>query len=299
MRTSSWPALALGTSLLAALFAISGRTTAAQTPREQTLYVSAVDDKGEPVEALGPEAFVVREDGVRREVLRASRATEPIDIALLLDDSRAAERDIPFIRDATTKFVAEMSKDNPTAIVGLAERPTILADYTTNPKPLADGIGRIFALPNSGMTLLDAVVEVTRGLDKRSGPRAAIIAVVTDGPEFTNRFSHDVTQTLVRAHVPFYVVAVGQFNISNEQEIRERAFFLDEGPRLSGGARASLVAASGIEPALLKFGRELQDQYKVVYSRPESLIPPQKVEVSSARAGITMHGAPARGDKGA
>ena len=62
--------------------------------RERTLFVSAVDAKGEPVEGLGPDAFVVREDGRRREVLRVSRATEPIDLALLVDNSQAVTDEI-------------------------------------------------------------------------------------------------------------------------------------------------------------------------------------------------------------
>ena len=67
------------------------RTHAQAGGRERTLFVSAVDEKGEPIEGLGPETSVVREDGVRREVLRVSRATEPIDIALLVDNSAAAD----------------------------------------------------------------------------------------------------------------------------------------------------------------------------------------------------------------
>src|SRR4051812_16520040 len=58
--------------------------------RERTMYVSAVDNKGEPVEGLGPDAFVVEEDGRRREILRVSKAIDPIDIALLVDNSTAA-----------------------------------------------------------------------------------------------------------------------------------------------------------------------------------------------------------------
>jgi VWFA-related protein len=299
MRTCHWlrPALALGTALLLTLVPASARLSA-QDARERTLYVSAVDAMGEPVTGLGTEAFIVREDGVKREVLRVSQATEPIDIALLVDNSRAAEHDLTFIRNAVSKFVAAMSTDNPIAVIGLAERPTILADYTNDPKRLATAVGRIFATPGSGMTLLDAVVEVTKGLDKREDPRAAIIAVITDGPEFTTRFSRDVTNTLTRAHVPMYAVTVGQFYYSDEHDTRERVFLLDEGPRESGGTRIPLVSANGIEPALLKIGRELKAQYKVVYSRPESLIPPQKVDIASGRAGVTMRGAPARGQNG-
>ena len=302
MRTCQWlrPTRALGISLILALAAASAPTAAQSArDREQTLFVSAVDDKGEPVQGLGPDAFIVREDGVKREVLRVSDATEPIDIALLVDTSQSADHDITFIRSGVSKFVAAMSKDNPTAIIGLADRPTILSEYSTDPNRLAAGIGRIFAMRGSGMTLLDGVVEVTNGLDKRDAARAAIIAVITDGPEFTTRFSKDVTARLTKSRVAFYPVTVGQFYYSDEHDIRERTFLLDEGPRESGGERAALVAASGIEPAILRIGRELKSQYKVVYSRPESLIPPQKVEVASARSGVTMRGTPARTRNGA
>ena len=36
------------------------------------------DSRGEPVDGLGPTDFVITEDGRRREVLRISKAVEPI-----------------------------------------------------------------------------------------------------------------------------------------------------------------------------------------------------------------------------
>ena len=51
---------------------------------------------GAPVADLGPADFIVREDNVAREVLRVAPASEPMQIALLVDNSQAAE---PFIRD--------------------------------------------------------------------------------------------------------------------------------------------------------------------------------------------------------
>ena len=103
--------------------------------RERTLFVSAVDGKGEPVEGLGPEAFVVREDGQRREVLRVSRATEPIDIALLVDNSQAASDDITLHpRGAVQVRGRDGRRSNRIALIALAERPTILVP-TTPPTP--------------------------------------------------------------------------------------------------------------------------------------------------------------------
>lgn len=281
----------------AATAAVPGPIAAQRESRERTLFVSAVTNTGEPVEGLGPDAFVVREDGLRREVLRVSRATEPIDIALLVDNSTAAGDEVTFIRNGVTNFIARMTPANQIALIGLADRPTILVDYTSDPERLLAGVGRIFAMPQSGMTLLDAIAETSRGLERRETPRAAIVPIITDGTEFTNRYSRDVTRALVSARAALHAVMIGHFYHSEEHSIRERSFLLAEGTRESGGQQLTMLAPTGLDGALARLARELSSQYKVVYGRPESLIPPQKIEVASARSDITMRGTPARGER--
>ena len=59
----------------------------------------------------------------------------------------------------------------------------------------------------------------------------------------------------------------------------------------------------GLQPApcqafdgkLLELAAILKSQHRVVYARPQTLIPPQKIEVSSTRPGIEANGGPARG----
>jgi VWFA-related protein len=261
--------------------------------RDRTLFVSAVDAKGEPVEALDAGAFVVREDGVRREVLRVSRANEPIDVAILIDNSTAIRDEITRFRAALSTFVTRMAPGNKVALVALADRPTIFVDYTDDPQKLADGIGRVFPMPQSGMTLIDAVAEVTQGLVRRETPRAVIVPIITDGTEFTNRYAAPTVKALVDARVAMHAVTVGQFQYSDEQGIRERLRLLEDGPRQTGGQRVALLNATGLEGALSRVARELLSQYKVVYSRPDSLVTPSKVTVESGRRGVTVRGGPA------
>jgi VWFA-related protein len=266
---------------------------------ERTLFVSALDGRGEPVTALAPDDVIVREDGARREVLRISRATEPIDIALLVDNSASAEDAITHMRDALRRFIAKMAGDNQIAIVALADRPTILVDYTNDVKRLEAGIGRLFSMSMSGMTLLDAIVEVSRGLARRETPRVAIVPVINDGVEFTNRYYRDVTDALKMASAPLHAITVGSFHITGDNATRERAYVLDTGTRESGGQRVTLLSPMGLNSALDKLARELSSQHKVVYGRPQSLIPPEKLEITSARRGVTVRGAPMRGQPGA
>jgi VWFA-related protein len=292
------PALLLAI-IFGAAAALLPKTVEAQNARERTLYVSAVDDKGEPVEGLGPDAFVIRENGQRREVLRVSHAIEPIDIALLVDNSAAAASEITFLRDALSTFVATMATDNRIAIIALADRPTVFVEYTNDPAKLAAGVGRLFAMSTSGMTLLDGIAETARGLEKREGPRAVIIPVITDGVEFTNRYSRDVVRSLRSAGAALHAVMIGRFDHSEEHGIRERSFLLDEAPRSTGGQRITLLAPNALTTLMQRLARELSSQYKVVYGRPDSLYQADDFEITSARPGITMRGTPARGETGA
>jgi VWFA-related protein len=303
MRTPSRlrRALVVGLTIVAAWIAAGPHSAQAQREqRERTLYVSAVDDKGEPVEGLGPDAFIVREEGARREVLRVSRATEPIDIALLVDNSAAAADEITFFREALSAFVAKMAPGNQVALITLSDRPTISVDYTNDPARLSEGVNRLFSMSQSGMTLLDGIVETARGMERRETPRAVILPVITDGIEFTNRYFRDVIAAMTRAGAALHVVTIGRFLHAEEPHgIRERSFLLGEAPDATGGQQITLLSPTGLDPALQRLARELSSQYKVVYGRPQSLIAPEKIEVSSARPAITMRGVPARGETGA
>ena len=266
--------------------------------RERTIFVSAVDNRGDPVSGLGPGDFTVTEDGRQREVLRVTPALEPIDIALLIDTSAAATRAIPSTRDAVRRFVAQMAVGNQIAIIGLADRPTILVDFTSSPERLEQGVGRLFAMSGSGMTLLDSIVEVANGIRKREAPRAVIVPIITTGTEFTNRYARDVVAALKNSGAALHAIVIGNLTMGSTEE-RERALTIDQGSRETGGQHVTLLAETAIEQALLKLARELSSQYKVVYGRPESLIPPEKIVVGTAREGVTMRGTPARGQPGA
>jgi len=284
---------------LGVLAAVTGPSIHAQAgARERTLFVSAVDMRGEPVDGLGPTDFVVTEDGRRREVLRVSKAIEPIDIAVLVDNSASAERAVSSLRDGLKAFVGALAGDNQIAIIGLADRPTILVDYTSSRERLEQAAGRIFSMPSSGMTLLDAVTETAAGLRRREATRAVIVPVITNGTEFTNRYARDVIRSLRDASVAFNPIVVGMLDFDTTEE-RERALLMDDGSKQTGGEQVTLLTEMAVEQALTKLARQLSSQYKVVYGRPESLIPPEKIEIASGRAGVTMRATPARGQSGA
>jgi len=266
---------------------------------ERVAYVSAWDAKTRaPITGLGPTDFTILEDGARREVLRVTAATSPMPIAILIDNSQAARDHISDLRKALGSFVKALDGVGPIALVGVADRPTILRDYTTDQKALADGIGRVFPMPDSGATLLDAIVEVSRGLQRREEDRAAMVIVTTENIEYSNRHYSDVLDALTKGGAMLHaVVLMTPAGSSLNDEARNRAFVLDRGPKDTGGTRIDVLTSQSFDGKLKELAAILKSQHQVVYARPQRLIPPQKIEIASAKTGVDAAGAPARGQK--
>jgi hypothetical protein len=266
-------------------------------PRERVLYVNAFDkDTRTPVTDLGVRDFVVREDGIAREVLRVTPATSPMAIAILFDNAEASTNAIPDIRNAVTAFVKTTSGLGPTALIGYAARPTILTDYTPNTETLLAGVGRIFAMPGTGATLLDAIRETAQGLAKREEDRAAMVVLATENIEFSSLHYQQVLDVLKKSGAQLHVVMLTETRSQMRSDpALNRATVVDRGPRESGGIRWDILASSAFEGQLQNLAQVLKSQYRVIYARPESLIPPERLEVSVAKPGVEANGAPARG----
>lgn len=296
IRSLSGGAAALLLSVFSAPSAALASDSAAQA-NERVLYVSAWDQKTHaPVTGLGVDGIAVREDGARREVLRVAPAASPMPIAILVDNTQAASDHIADIRKALAAFVKALSGVGPISIIGVADRPTILRDYATDQKLLLDGVNRVFAMPGSGATLLDAIVETSRGLQKREEDRAALVVLTTENREFSDRHYSEVLEALAKGGAQMHtVVLTTPGGTSLDEPARNRGFVLDRGPRDSGGTRADVLTSQAFEGKMLELAAILKSQHRVVYARPETLIPPQKIDVTATKAGVDANGAPARG----
>ena len=256
--------------------------------RTRDIYASVLDSKGAAVPGLTAPDFVVREDGVAREVLKAGPATAPMQIIVLIDDSEAATSAIQRIREGLTAFVDKLNGRAEIGLVTIGERPTSLVQYTTDTAALKKGIGRLFARPGAGAYLLEGIQEVTRGLEKREPERPVIVAITTEGVEFSNLQHEQVVKPLEASGAAFHVLAIGMPSANMADEMRNRAIVLAEGTERTGGRRDQLLAESSIVEALPRLADELLNQYVVTYGRPEMLIPPEKVQVSVSRPGVTV-----------
>ncbi len=280
--------------------AMAAVSPATAQPNERSLWVSVVDQSGAPVAGLGPRDFIVREDNVSREILRVVPAEEPMQIALLVDTSQAIRSDVGNLRNALGPFVAALTKPNDAgrrndiALIGFGERPTILTDYTSNPAALQKGINRIFATPGSGPYLVDAIEEVVKGFSKRESPRPVIVAIGRETHDLSYRRYDQVLPALKESAAPLYALMLGEPRDDISDEGRSLQIVLDRGTSESGGRRDQLLTSMALDTRLTQLANQLTHQYRVVYSRPQSLIPPEKITVTAANAQLTARGTPVK-----
>jgi hypothetical protein len=263
--------------------------------QQRVVYVSALDQSGMPVSSLAPTDVIIREDKVAREVLSITPAQEPMHIALLVDNSQAAESFIRDYREALPAFITAILGDESGAkhqisIVTLAERPTINSDYTTDAAQLTSAAGRIFSLPGSGTYLLDGIIEISQGIKKRNFSRPVIVAITTEGPEMSDRQYQSVLEPFREAGAAFHVIVVG--NPRNTSY--DRSIVLDQGTREGGGRFDTLLTGNALTARMKQVAAELTHQFRVTYARPQTLIPPDQVTIASGKEGLTVRGIPAR-----
>lgn len=280
----------LAAMLLAVAVSIPPASQAPRRASERTrdIYVSAVDAKGAPVPGLGVADVKVREDGVTREVLKVAPATAPMQVMLVVDDSQAAGLAVHELREALLAFAAKMQGHAEVGLVTIGERPTSIVSSTPDMNALKNGITRIFARPGSGAYFTEAVLDVTKGLQKRKAERPVIVAVTMEGVEFSNLPYPRVLQQLYASGATLHVLEVGPPNTSIDDEMRNRNTVIAEGTENTGGRRDQVLSQLALPERLRQLADEMLNQYVVTYGRPETLIPPEKIQVTTTRPGVTV-----------
>jgi hypothetical protein len=277
--------------------AAAGATLGAQS-KPKRLYVSVVDAKGTPVTDVDPKDLVVREDNVAREILKIEPATEPMRIALLVDNSEAATSSIQFLRPALSSFATRMTAaGHSIAFVTLGDRPTLEVDATSDLKRLKSrGIDRLFARPGSGMYLLEAIQDTSKGFIKNEAARPVMVAIVTEGVEFSNASADSVVKAIRDSGSSFYalVLTEGARASNQSDEVRQRNIVLDRGATENGGRRDIVISHLALQDRLDAVASELLGIVAVTYASPDRLVPPEKITVAAAKEGLTARGVPVR-----
>lgn len=285
--TASVLGLGLAAGLSAAVAGQSQRPV--RELRDQPVVVSVVDRDGKLVDGLTPTDFIVREDGVAREVIRVEKAGAPMQIVVLVDTSSDMQLPLEDLKPALKKFSHAIWAKNPDSDITLmefGERPNQLVLRAKSPAVLDPAVDHLFEHQGSGGYLLDALNDAARLLKGRSAARPVVVVFGReDTQEFSAKRADQAEATLKDARVALWALVLQEHGPNASDEARQRDLVLGDTSDKSGGTRETLLHRMAIDPSFTQLADRLTNAYVVTYSRPDSLIPPTKLEVSVKRDG--------------
>ncbi len=255
------------------------------------LMVTVKDGDGKPVGSLVKQDFVVSDSGVPQTLTLFEHHTEqPLSVALLLDTSGSAAKDLKYSIDSASRFLRALTREgNPQdalALFTFNHDVTRQFGFTRNLDRFRDVSKRLKA--EAGTSLYDAICFGAEALESRDGRK--VIIAVTDGGDTTS--FRDYHYTLRAAHkadaLIYSIVLVPVENDAGRNTGGEHA--LIQFAQSTGGRAFFPTAGPALDRTFDEILRDLRTQYLIGYY-PKALPPSKdrfrKVKVDLALPGLT------------
>jgi hypothetical protein len=176
-----------------------------QAAAARTVLATVLNSRNQPMVDVEVDDFVVRESGQPREVLSVHVADYPI--ALLIDNSGAAQGDLEDIKAAAARFITRIG-DRPVAVWTFGSEPAAVASFADDRQTLLERVRRIAgqsdaASPATMQTAANAagtirglgapfssVVVLSAGGDSAASAPTALLASILDSRAIVHVVEH-------------------------------------------------------------------------------------------------------------
>jgi Ca-activated chloride channel family protein len=231
-----------------------------------SILASVLDDHNRPAPDLPIEAFQLYEEGVLQKIeVFESETKQPLDLALMIDSSLSAHKEISFEQEAAAHFIRQVLRPGDRlSVFAFDENVTQLPPY------FSDNVGALQAAvrkipPGAGTSIYDAVLLGANALERRGEDRRRVIILVTDAGETTSRSEFDAARKeAVRSGALLYTIVIRPVkNESGRNTAGEHA--LETITETTGGAMFYPDAPQELDVIFDVIDRELRTQYRLGY----------------------------------
>jgi len=244
---------------------------------QKNILVTVLDQAGAPVKDVAPADLAVQEDQNTREVVSVKPATDPIVIAILVDNTKPAiGRNAPTqeLRAALTTFVKTIQTASPESQIGIWEfagAGVMTQKPTAKTEELTKKINRMFPAQQPGGVMLEALVDASKELSKKGiGPRRVIVSVSFNSPEVSQIEPREVAMAMRKAGVAYWALTIGSGDASQGGGTATRELIMNNVTQASGGMQLSGVTPISLEAQTKSIADALLAQYLVTYASPAS-----------------------------
>jgi len=245
--------------------ATSPRNTVKVNVNLVTVLVSVLDDRNRPAPNLPVEAFQIFEEGQPQEIAVFEQETkQPLDIALMIDTSLSAHKEITFERDAAANFIKQVLRpDDSLSVFAFDETVTQVAQFSSDVPVLQSAVHKIN--DGAGTSIYDAVLLGSHALNSRPKERRRVIVMLTDGGETTSRSDFEsARRAALRAGILLYTIIVRPVKSENGRNTAgEHA--LQTITETTGGAMFYPESMEELPIIFDRIDAELRTQYRLAY----------------------------------
>jgi Ca-activated chloride channel family protein len=229
------------------------------------VLVSVLDDKNRPAPNLPVDAFQIFEEGVQQKIdIFEPETTQPLDLALMVDSSLSAHKEIIFEREAASHFIKQVLRpEDRLGVFYFDEQVTQIGAFSDSVANLQDAVRRI--PDGAGTSIYDAVLLGSKALERRASDRRRVIIMVTDAGETTSRSDFDAARkAAVRAGILLYTIVIRPVKNENGRNTAgEHA--LQAITEMTGGAMFFPDSAEELAVIFDRIDQELRTQYRLAY----------------------------------
>ncbi len=227
------------------------------------------DRKGATVAGLTRDNFTVLEDKVPQSIVSLSNQDAPCSIGIVLDLSGSMQTKLRAATDALRAFLQTANPEDEIFLLTVGSRPHSLSGFTADFATLQNRI--VGARADGDTALIDTVYMGLSRLRSARNGRGALL-VVSDGMDNNSRYSKaELLRVVEESDVQIYTIGIADSPawkkaIELTEQSRGLALLSDLADR-SGGMSFKAVITDDVEPAALKIGRAIRNEYVIAYGQ--------------------------------
>lgn len=230
-----------------------------------TVLVSVLDEHNRPTPDLPREAFQLFDEGKEQEIsVFEPETSQPLDLALMIDASSSAHKEIAFEREAAAHFIRQVVRPGDRlSVFSFDEEVRQQVGFSDNVAALQEAVRKI--PDGAGTSIYDAVLLGSRALAHRGDDRRRVIVLVTDAGETTSRSDFDAARReAVSDNVLLYTIVIRPVKNENGRNTAgEHA--LETMTDTTGGAMFYPDTAPELTSIFDRIDRELRTQYRLAF----------------------------------
>ncbi len=229
---------------------------------EIDINFTVFDRSGQALKDVQRKNIRLHENGRKISDYHMQISNEPVELALVLDDSGSMHFNLKPLMQAVNDFIGFLEQRDRAAIFSFSDTVKLLQNYTNRKPDLKNSLKK---LKGYGATALyDAIYQAAESL---SETRKTAIVVLSDGIDqnrddtgsISNKSAIEAVTIAVRKKIPIHTVGLGRR--INRQELKDFA-------RLSRGAFYYAPTAAQLSDLYALIARNLKSDVKIKYISP-------------------------------